>query len=77
MFFQECSRLVSPIMAMIGMPALSDSVSAVSRLVAPGPSVASQTPGRPETRAQASAMKAPLRSSAISVCCRPIARTAS
>ena len=29
MFFQECSRLVSPVMAMIGMPALKDSASAV------------------------------------------------
>ena len=34
-----------------GMPALSDSISAVTRLVAPGPSVASHTPGRLVTRA--------------------------
>jgi hypothetical protein len=63
MFFQEWSRLLSPVIAMSGTPALSDSTRPVTRFVAPGPSVPSQMPGRPETRAQASAAKAPHRSS--------------
>ena len=44
MFFQECARWVSPTMATSGEPALSASTRPVTRLVAPGPSVASQTP---------------------------------
>ena len=51
MFFQECMRLVSPVIATIGMPPFSDSTSPVTRLVAPGPSVPSQMPGRLVTRA--------------------------
>ena len=41
MFFQACSRLASPMMAIIGRPALRLSTRPVTRLVAPGPSVAS------------------------------------
>ena len=51
MFFQECARLVSPAIATIGMPPFSDSIRPVTRLVAPGPSVPSQMPGRLVTRA--------------------------
>ena len=44
MFFQECSRWLSPTMATIGVPELSASTRPVTRLVAPGPSVASTRP---------------------------------
>ena len=51
MFFQECARLVSPARAIIGVPAFNPSIRPVTRLVAPGPSVPSQIPGRLVTRA--------------------------
>ena len=59
----ECSRCVSPTIAIMGMPAFLASTRAVTRLVAPGPRVASHSPTRPETRANPSAMNAPQRSS--------------
>src|SRR3954452_17035759 len=71
MFFQEWARLVSPAIATIGMPPFSDSTRPVTRLVAPGPSVPSQMPGRFVTRAYASAAKAPQRSSLIRWCVKP------
>ena len=51
MFFQECRRWLSPISATIGVPAFKASTRAVTRFVAPGPSVASTTPTRPVTLA--------------------------
>ena len=77
MFFHECARFVLPMIAMRGTPALRDSTSPVARFVAPGPRVASQTPGRPVIRAKASAANAPHRSSLISVWLSPSSRTAS
>ena len=77
MFFQEWARLLLPTIAISGTPAFSDSTSPVTRLVAPGPKVPSQIPGRPVTRAQASAAKTPQRSSLIRVWVRPSSRTAS
>ena len=44
-------RCASPTIATTGEPALSASTSPVTRLVAPGPSVASTSPTRPETLA--------------------------
>ena len=77
MFFHECARFVLPMIAMSGTPAFKDSTRPVARLVAPGPRVASHTPGRPETRAKASAANAPHRSSLIRVWLKPSVRTAS
>ena len=51
MFFQEWSRCVSPTTQTRGEPAFSASASAVSMLVAPGPTVASARPTRPLTLA--------------------------
>ncbi len=51
MLRQECPRWVSPVRAITGTPAFSDSTRAVTRFVAPGPSVPSQIPGRPVSRA--------------------------
>ena len=51
MFLFAWPRLASPVIAIKGIPAFKDSASAVARLVAPGPSVASQMPGRLVTRA--------------------------
>ena len=51
MFFHAWSRLASPTMATIGVPALRLSTRAVVRFVAPGPSVASQKPTQFVTRA--------------------------
>jgi hypothetical protein len=51
MFFQEWARLVSPAIATTGMPPFNDSTRPVTRLVAPGPKVPSQMPGRLVTRA--------------------------
>ena len=51
MFFHECSRCESPTITTSGEPALSASTSPVTRLVAPGPSVASHRPTRPDTLA--------------------------
>ena len=49
MFFQEWVRLLSPVSTTSGDPAFSASTRPVTRLVAPGPRVASQTPTRPLT----------------------------
>src|SRR3979490_2405752 len=61
MFFQEWARFVSPAIATTGMPPFSDSTRPVTRLVAPGPSVPSQIPGRLVARAAGSAAPAPAR----------------
>ena len=42
MFFQECSRWLFPTIATRGVPAFSASTNPVTKLVAPGPSVASK-----------------------------------
>ena len=55
--------LTSLTTATTGIDEAQASASPVMRLVAPGPRMAVHTPGRPLTRAYASAMMAPARSS--------------
>ena len=77
MFFQEWSRWLSPATSTSGVPVLSASTMPVSRLVAPGPSVASHTPTRPLTLAYASAANTPQRSSFTRLWSMPSRRAAS